>query len=79
MTRPTYKNYTQADLGEALKGTEQPIDLDRYYAELETSEEWARLEEEAHLKFLARINSKAIQEEAALFIKPKSIGRRTHP
>lgn len=72
-----HRNYTQADLGAALEGTPTgltPLEVDKYWAELKTSEEWARVEDEPHLSFLARINQKAIKDEVAQLRKPRSIG-----
>lgn len=42
------------------------LEQDKLWAEIHTSEEWARLPEEKHLDFLARINAKEIQAELSV-------------
>ena len=74
----THRNYTRADLGAALEGIPaglSPLEVDKYWAELKTSQEWARLVDEPHLSFLARINQKAIQAELSQLRRPRSISR----
>ncbi len=83
MTRPTYKNYTQSDLGDALADIVMTpmteLEADKRWAELQTTEEWANLVSEPHLKFLERLNQKNIAEEVSLFRKERMIGRRGEP
>ena len=60
----THRNYTQKDLGEAIEGVPTSLDLDKLWAEQQTSEEWARVEAPRDYA-LPTANPKDVEEELA--------------
>lgn len=73
----TFRNYTQKDLGDALKGVPcglSALDVDKIWAEHQTSEEWGRIEAPKDYA-LPTVSAKDVAEELG---RVAALRRPTH-